>query len=335
MVRLRNRSRMRGKQRGPLRKLFRGVKRFARRRLGISFLQRGSRARKLRAGDDGNGNKRVSHRYGKRMPRLSRKLAVKIRKDLQPISTQVIRTMGSTIGSHNHTHYTLFEMCDPSAVATMIGNLNSQGDPIALDKTSRFMVYDAAMNVQITNNENMAANIRVYEYIARHNVPASQAKPSTLSILQSGWSENAHHEFLQDTLGSTVFMNPEFCAYYKVVAVKQLVVGSGKTLNLNLRTDKAYTINPAIANFDDVAAYGRWTRGYIVQASGKPAAIHDQPNQAAVSSTKLTFNQEMRYHFNLIAINQGYTFLSANEYEGNRQAMADDQGGAVLAEANA
>lgn len=272
--------------------------------------------------NDGDGNQKMSTKHGRKDKPLGRKQEHRIRTALQPISTQSFQVAGviqapiASSPGYGKTSYTAFEMGSVKDIDVLIANA-SGNDGAAVGYAGRVQINDYSMYLKLVNQENVVANLRIYEYRARRDLPAPYG--GTNGILQSGFGANATTQIDSSVISGTLFNNPLFCSYNKIVKVRDVQLAPGKELVLTLSHLKPKTINPLVWDQGEEWTEMNYTKGYVIQVTGQPLNGHTGGAVSIVttSSWKLDFIQLRRYHFMEGEFASGATFLQDGPITGD------------------
>lgn len=178
-----------------------------------------------------------------RPPNLKRQSATraKILAAIAPVNKLAFTNWGGTLVSADRARFFiagrgLFFATDRTSMAGLAGG------SIGRD-TARFTVKDASSSTTLANMSEQIVHVRCYYCKARRDVPAlvgtqlgeivdtnDTIGPSS-GMLYSGFSDNITSQInVFEDPAVTLFMNPRFCAYYKIqkVVTSQLAPGENK-----------------------------------------------------------------------------------------------------------
>lgn len=248
--------------------------------------------------NDGQGNEKMSIVHGRQHAKLSRSLEAKIRDALNPMNVYIAQTTlnqnSILLGQNQWSSWMLGDCNDiDQLVSKLSGNAG-----LADGTAGKLHIANAHMELFLTNQSTNVLNLRLYEVIARKDLPVDLT--SVLSVVQNGFTKGAVNQADYHTLGATLFQNPEFCSYFKIIKVRNIQIGSGRVMKLTLENNYDKIINPMIYNTVDNLTEARYTRGFILQAYGgmvgAPAGVDD--GKGTTGFVNFDALQIRRYHFN-------------------------------------
>lgn len=273
------------------------------------YKKRGSAPGRVKVANDGNGNVRMSRAIGYQPKRLNRILESKIRDALNPANHHMVQNTGNVHVDNGKTVYTHYEMMNAEDIDLLLAQTGS-GSGTASYANAKINIQNAKLQLMLRNQTTNLVTLRVYEYICRRDVPdkiqiapgsATEVDGDTANVLNYGFAYQASHNVDGNTVGATLFQNPLFCTYYKIVRVKHVQLGAGKSMNMTLSNLKARVINPLVYNATDGDVLAGLTRGFVVQAIGSlvgPSGdfMYGQPTTGFVNfdwfcSRKYAYNQ--------------------------------------------
>ena len=261
--------------------------------------------------NDGQGNERLGASYGRPVKKLNRSLEFKIRQALNPINNSVIQQTSRMSANRGLSSYTVYEVGTPADIDSCRSNANSQmpGTQMAAGKNAKFFVKDCSMSMTMTNASSGLAYLRIYEYIARRALPTSAT--STNDVVQNGFGDAYTSVIGSTSYGGTLFNNPRFVVYNKIVKVKTVQLGCGRSFQYNLSIRRPKTFNPIYDNSTFNQTHAGYTRGIIVQVYGQP--VNYVSGDAITSDdVKVDVIQSRRYHWSVIAYPMNGNFLATN-----------------------
>lgn len=279
------------------------------------YKKRGAGAR-VKQVNDGQGNVRMAERYGKQPKKLSRFMESKIRDMLQPANHHLIQNSGNVSANNGLSKYTHFEMMN----ATDIDDVINQSTAVANKVNGKLNIQNARMTLTLRNQTTNLVNLRLYEYICRRDIPDSietapgsgvTVNATTQSMIEYGFNYQQTHQIDYTSVGGTLFQNPLFTCYYKILKVRTVQIGAGKCLNLDMSMLKARTINPLVYNASDGDCLAGLTRGFVIQASGSLVGPegHGQPTTGFVN---FDWFLARKYAYNSIYWSEAKNTVSSN-----------------------
>lgn len=273
---------------------------------------------KVKARGDGQGNQIMSVNHGKQHAKLNKYLETKIRDALNPMSSYIIQgTEQNNSTLLGQSTWSVWELGATNDIDNLLDKANfNRGS------AGKIHIANASMELEITNQSTNLLNMKVYEYVARKDLPSKMGGNPTIYdydteiVVQNGWSSRPAGQYQADqhTIGATLYDNPLFTAYYKIVRVKNYVVGSGRTLKLSLNNNKDKYINPLTYFNVDTETEANYTRGFVFQCYGSmvgaPAPSDD--GQTTTGSVGYDVFFRRKYHFNQPNPVSGSVFLTDN-----------------------
>lgn len=276
---------------------------------------------KAKVRNDGEGNKAVAFKYGKKVKPLKYNMEQKIRSTLTPIDTLVRQSVGIdgvdapynapwTLQDHFATgQYRVFEIGNVEDIDKII--TRSLNEDVTRDLQT--YIKDYSMQIKLVNQMNTVVNIRTYEYVARNSLP-NGTYGATQVLAHDGFLREDPHEISSDSIGGTLFQNSAFCTYNKIVKVRNITLAPGKEYVVTLKHNKGYKVNSLL--LADNITRQRYTRGVVLQYMGSPCngpRTHEGDEQAmklpGVSQFKVVWSFFKRFHFMNISSNKGSTYL--------------------------
>jgi hypothetical protein len=293
--------------------------------------------------NDGAGNVRMSKAIGYQPKPLARSLESKIRDMLNPANHHLIEQSGNVHVGVGETVYTHFEMMNAEDIDQVIAQSSATAGA-SQKYNGKVNIQNAKLQLMLRNQTTNLVTLRVYEYICRRDVPdkitVSPTNPAevdgtTQSIIEQGFNYQSVSAIVRETIGGTLFQNPMFCTYYKILKVKNIQLGAGKCFNLSLSSLKAKTINPLVYNATDGDVLAGLTRGFVIQAQGSlvgPSGddMYGQPTTGFVNfdwfcSRKYAYNQPWtgvaRNTFSSNLPSPDKTWYHINEFQGLAQVQ--------------
>ena len=267
--------------------------------------------------NDGQGNEKLGASYGRPPKALSRSLEYKIRMALNPLNHSVIQQTSRCTATRGASSYTVYEIGTPADIDSCRANadgqmgLNQNGTTTLREsKNAKFFVKGCSMAMTMTNASSGLAYLRIYEYICRRSLPTSAS--STNSVVQNGFGDVGGGGQVNSTsYGGSLYNNPRFCVYNKIVKVRTVQLGCGRSFQYNLSIRKPKTFNPIYDNATFNQTHAGYTRGIIVQVYGQP--VNYVTGDAITSDdVKVDVIQQRKYHWSVIAFPMNGNFLSTN-----------------------
>lgn len=253
--------------------------------------------------NDGQGNARMARKIGRQPRRLNKGLESKIRDMLQPTNHHLIEHSGNVSMTNGKSHYKAFEMMN----ATDIDEVIAQSSAVAKKYNGKLNIQNAKMQVMLRNQTTNLMTFRVYEYICRRDVPDKlETSPgsgveedgTTYTCLFRGWNYQQTAQITQESIGGTLFQNPLFCTYYKILKVRTIQIGAGKCFNLSMSNLKARSINPLVYNASDGDVLAGLTRGFVLQSVGSLVSSDGHSSTSTTGFINYDFVVSRKYGYN-------------------------------------
>ena len=264
--------------------------------------------------NDGSGNQRMAAAHGKRLRPLKPSMQKKVFTSLQPVDCQLIDYSAQTLSAVNQCKYSVYELGNTYDIDQLIVNANTTGGSgVPVDTNGKIFIKDMSMELTLTNCTNTTVDMQIYEYVARKDLPPGLS--STAAAVVNGFGQQATAQITATSIGSTLFNNPLFCAYYKIVKVRNVQLALGKTLKLSLRSDKGKIINPMVwSNSGDEITEQGFTRGYVIRYQGQPANQNGVSGTPGVTIAEVDAVWSNRYHFQSGYDVAGRNFFSSSTF---------------------
>lgn len=250
---------------------------------------------------DTQGNQIVSKSVGRPAPKLSQKMEMKVRKSLTAVNHQLYQDQGKVIQTTpGFGAFEVFELNDcPEVHDLMVQN------GITPKRTGKFTIHDSSMEIMATNQSSNNYDIRVYEYIARQDLPAtldtgsgSTVNPTTEWVVENGFGfMYAGNKPTSIALASTLFDNPLFCSYYRILGVRSIQLPAGRTMTLKLDCNRSKAINPLLWSQVDTVTDAGYTRGYVIQVRSSMIFSGSDGSVFSSGGVSLPYIQLRRYNW--------------------------------------
>lgn len=268
-----------------------------------------------RIANDGAGNQRMSLSHGRSPSKLSSVKENQIRKTLTPVDVASFVYTGSSQTAYGQCEYT----CENSEVGTVFdidaiminARANNDSDVKSGEAGSFFMnAYD--MELKIVNATNSVCNLRVYEVMARRDIPS--AVGSLTNLCSVGWTDQKTSvgvPISKNWLGGSLYQNVGLTPFYKIIKDKRLTLAPGKELRLTLSHRTPKVINPVVVDTANISAIGGYTKGFVIQHWGQPMGDSPAPPGVQTISTsvsKILWTVSKKYKYQEQYDNAGNTF---------------------------
>lgn len=245
--------------------------------------------------NDGSGNQKMAINHGKKLGKLSRKMNDMIQQVINPLNQEVIQSTGTVYrGERGYSSWATFELNSVEDIDDIITKMANVQSSIQVKRAGKLHIKDSHLEVNLTNGQNTTSLIRVYEYIARNDVPRAMDLGGALGTqnVNTEWIVNNGFVYFQpssaiiptaSSYGVTLFNNPLFCSYYKILSTRELELAPGKTLMLDLSHSVPKTLNTMLWSQVDTAADSHYTRGFVIQFRSSNVVVNPGP-EGVVSS---------------------------------------------------
>ena len=262
--------------------------------------------------NDGQGNERLGAKHGRALRPLNKSLEYKIREALVPENTSLTQQTSRMTASRGTSTYTAYEIGTCLDIDNCRSNANSQmpGTSLAASKNGKLHVKSAHMKLTMTNASSGLAYMRIYEYVARRSLPAGLTGVDT--VIQNGFGDQITSQITNTSYGGTLFNNPRFCIYYKIVKVKMVQLGCGRSFEYNLTNQKSRVFNPIYDNSTYNLSHAGYTRGIVVQTFGQPVSYSDAGDVITSDDVKIEVIQQRRYKWSVVLFPMSGTYLSTS-----------------------
>jgi len=273
---------------------------------------RASRPQRSLVKNDGQGNEKLGSSYGRVPGRLSTKLEHKIRQALVPMNTSVVQQPSRMTATRGGCSYTAYEIGTPYDIDNCRANADTMTYmDINSGKNAKFFVKDCNMKMTMTNASSGLAYLRIYEYVSRKSMPATLSGIGT--VVSGGFGDNNTSNIDSTSYGGTLFNNPRFCVYNKIIRVRTVQLGCGRSFDYSLAIKKSKTFNPIYDNANNNLSHPGYTRGIVVQVFGQPVSYGAGAGDGITSDdVKIEVIQQRRYHWSVINYPMNGTFLSTS-----------------------
>lgn len=265
--------------------------------------------------NDGAGNQRLSVAHGRRNKKMSNKKEAQIRATLTPMDTASMVYTGTSQTAYGQCEYT----CENSEAGTVVdinavmaNAKNNNDSEVKPGADGKFFMNSYDMELKIINACNSVTNIRVYEVMARRDVPIPVG--SLEFLCTNGWTDQAPSigtPISKNWLGGTLYQNVGLTPFYKIIKDTRLTLAPGKELRLTLSHKTSKVMNPVVVDALNILALGGYTKGFVIQHWGQP--IGDTPaiiaNQViSTSVSKILWTVTKKYKYQEQYDNAGNTF---------------------------
>lgn len=289
-------SRSRSRSRTPARKRHRPASRTST-RLRSRSSGRGSR----RSNTKGNGTAdlpgpSIVHKDGKRK-KANKKFALAVQRALAATNAYNIVDNQPMSIVENECDYVI-----PSPVLMNNSDLNTIRTSIVATsgfKTAKFQIEDSALNHQMVNMSTNIINVRAYYCKTRRDIPGSEPLGvqggAGTTQLYSGFTDAVGSTVTRNSLGSTLYNNPRFVIFNKILKVHTFKMMPGEERNFSIKHKSARQIRAEfIANGDFEEMRG--TTFYVFQVWGGVVASASLGG-IATGTCEVAFVTNRRYNY--------------------------------------
>lgn len=258
--------------------------------------------------NDGNGNIKMAKKIGYQPRRLNKVLESKIRDILNPANHHVLQQTGNVNIPNGRCVYTHFEMMNAEDIDEVIAQSGPSGQ--ANYTSGKLNIQNAKLQVHLRNQTTNLVYLTIYEYICRRDVPDKiQAYPGSVAEVDGNTEQVIRYGYnyqqvavpgavSAESLGGTLYQNPMFCSYYKIVRVRKVMLGAGKNMSLTLSNLRPRVINPLVYNATDGDVLAGLTRGFAIQASGALVSSEGHSSQVTTGFVNFDWFCSRKYAWN-------------------------------------
>lgn len=280
-----------------------------------------SKSKKQRASSGGRASLGITNQYdvarlyrGKRRSRRSKafgRFSSKVRKVIDkqlPPQIELMRSHGDFTAAINTQGYVgvwLYGEAGGGGTQDMgvldLSHLvdNAVNSNVLTTNTSKLDIKSAYLDLYITNTglvpSTTTCYVDIYTVYCRRDTYTGNGGANWMNSvwadsgnLSAGVLGTPSTALTTATMGTTLFMNPMFCSYFKIGEVRRVVLEPGQTYNTQLKDHKNRTYKYQ-ASQKTVCKAG-WTKGFILLFRGAAAYnAQDAPSQITVEALR-TYN---------------------------------------------
>jgi len=204
----------------------------------------------------------------------------------------------------------------------------------ALENT-RAIVNRCTQEITLVNQSSGRVNIKVYEYLAKNNLPhvygnTYQVVGGNMGSSPSGWTQNSTHEQDYESVNGNLYNNPVFTTYYNIKKTFDISIAPGKTYKLKQACNYSRTLNRLIWDSDLAVTEGGFTRGYVFRAVGSPmTGTGDYVGTVGLHPIFINTLQERVYDVSAMYNNRGHIYSNisnVNRLPGNNESIQEQSG---------
>lgn len=163
--------------------------------------------------------------------------------------------------------------------------------------TSRFWIKSACLDVEFKNTGSNEIIMDVYTLLLRQDTDATANMYSQFQTYFNMQGTITGKDFVD--VANTVFQNPEFCKYYKVLSKREIQLQSGSIAALQMRRGKDLYVPVSSITTNNTGIPGV-TKFFFFMWHGPPDATAGTEGAAAVGATTVTFSYQKSYTYGLV-----------------------------------
>lgn len=267
---------------------------------------------------EGDGTRHVRFNHGK--PRGSNAKRVQaIVRNMTPINTHIIAEEGDVtkINSSGYAAYKCIAVGDPYDITSIRSSANTVAQTWAGSggmqdgvtgfvypgRDGRFYVHSYQTDIEMKNQAYTMCKVTLYECLARDNVPVTSTFADVNAILQNGWTAKSiasGGRMTADDQDSTLFMNPQFCHYFKILHQRQISLDPGQEIMVSLTHGHPKCINSLLLGTSpEYMAIRGYTRVIVIRVEG---SLTDSGNStsADTSDFRVIYQATTKYRWNQV-----------------------------------
>lgn len=235
----------------------------------------------------------INYIHGKSM-KLNSKFVAKVKEASSNVNSQGFQNAkayaygsNSAFYSASHTLYNSYE------IGVLQTNINTSNP-----NTTKYLIREANLRVEVTNQSSGSCNLQVYECQARHDFPLSPVN-NPITLLGSGFTDAGRpgdiSSIVANPFGSTAFVEA-----YKITNVKTVLLNPGQTMRFVIIDKSPLNINMArwkIGSSATIGCLAKRSRFLLFKQWGQ--VVDDSVNklQVGTDSTKLDFAYYLKYDY--------------------------------------
>ena len=308
-----NRSRSRSRSAGPSRK-----------RARSASVSSASSAYGAAAGSGHNSSGVINFRHGKLRGGSNRGVANMMSK-IVPIQTHIMSSFGdirqNTSGAAS---YTVF----PFGIVQDLNDMLAKGyaanggvaNGLTAGYSGKLSLHGYSAELILKNFVNAGVRMVVYECLARKDIviaPGYVDSDSLNDMLQNGFLSKAYvaaGNMAASQVDSTLYMNPDWCRWFKIVNQRELVLQAGEETTIRLCHGRQRTLNPIVLGTASgptaapLLGIGGFTRCIVVKVYGDLIDNSANIDSVDFASFKLDYHIKRIYRWN--SLPYGGQFIS-------------------------
>lgn len=237
---------------------------------------------------------------------MAKSKARRIIESITPVNTYLVQSTSqitvSSFGQCNYGNYIVGFPSDYNLIMNLDSSLNQ--------KSAKAVLRSQSQTLEMVNMSNTTCYARVYEYVFRHDLPAFQSGGAIFNsyanfasnMIQGGFAD-AVNVIPYTTLSSTIYENPSFCSWCKVINQRMLEFSPGQVIQIDQFDQKAKSLNANIFGTSSLFtsnpffAMKGYTKGILIQVWGQPVDDTTTNTQVSTDKVKLSVLQKVTYKY--------------------------------------
>lgn len=243
-------------------------------------------------------------KHGRNPKTLSTTFIDKIRDGLNPPKQYTNVVPSIILADEGKSEYQSFTLLTPNDIYAMAFNAG-----ISTDDNFKLSVSDSKLTLRLQNQSSANVTIRMYEFVSRYDLPDSLVNVET--VVEDGFITNeVDNEITDVKVGSSLYDNPQFVTYFKVMRDRTFVLASNKVVSLVCHDPKTMTINGQLINNALLKALRNITKGYVIQVVGQIANATDNLLVTTTTAAKVSAIATYEYSFKVPVFGQKGNFYA-------------------------
>lgn len=244
-----------------------------------------------------------------RAAKLSKKFVKNVRQAAAAIDVQQLRGTSQMSAAIGNCEYHIPAMLyDPTDISVINGHCGSYVD-------GKFLIRNAVHTLQMTNQRNSCANLRIYECEARSDVPYNATGAyQVYDYLYQGWVGAGLAGNATD-IGANAFSSPLFTTWFKVNDVKVVLLNPGECKRFTLEDKSSTLINMQRwkpFGLQRTLCHQKKTKFLIYQVWGQTVEDSVQTTQISTDVVKLDCVWSTKYEYQYIVDTNPTIFTSGS-----------------------
>ena len=169
----------------------------------------------------------------------------------------------------------------------------------------------------------------MYEFVSRYDLP--DALTSLENVVETGFVTNKTDNEITDVkVGSSLYDNPMFVTYFRIVRDKTFVLTPNKVVSLVCHDPKTQTINGQLINNAFLKALRGITKGFVLQITGQIANATDNALVTTTTAAKVSAIATWEYTFKQPQDNPKANFYAGGLVNSANTTFVNEATGAVV-----